>query len=178
VQVRTTRVCAHTTPSQRKAGPWLDGACSACGCRRQTEARRRTSNKGTTTTARQRSARSDDGSGTCKRPARLDGRLSSDGGSARRCGAGQRVTYKQRAHMARSSLGSKAGSTTRRRGLRLTLRSWKRRRRRRGGAEEEDWGLGLLQGKQSSTTPSPAGPAPIPRWRPDHGRLRLGRRRP
>jgi hypothetical protein len=39
-------------------------------------------------------------------------------------------------------------------------------------------GLGLMQGKQSSTTPSPAGPAPIPRWRLDHGRLRLGRRRP
>jgi hypothetical protein len=36
----------------------------------------------------------------------------------------------------------------------------------------------LMQGKQSSTTPSPAGPAPIPRWRLDHGRLRLGRRRP
>jgi hypothetical protein len=26
--------------------------------------------------------------------------------------------------------------------------------------------------------PSPAGPAPVPRWRLDHGRLRLGRRRP
>jgi hypothetical protein len=36
----------------------------------------------------------------------------------------------------------------------------------------------LLQGKQSSTTPSPAGPAPTPRWRLDHGRLQLGRRRP
>jgi hypothetical protein len=36
----------------------------------------------------------------------------------------------------------------------------------------------LMQGKQSSTTSSPAGPAPIPRWRLDHGRLRLGRRRP
>jgi hypothetical protein len=43
--------------------------------------------------------------------------------------------------------------------------------RRRGGAEEEDRGLGLLQEKQSSTTPSPAGPAPTPRWRLDHGRL-------
>jgi hypothetical protein len=65
------------------------------------------------TIARQGSARGDDGSGTYKRPARLDGRLSSDGGSAQRRGAGQRATYKQRAHMARSSLGSKAGSTTR-----------------------------------------------------------------
>jgi hypothetical protein len=36
---------------------------------------------------------------------------------------GQRATYKQRAHKARSCLGSKAGSTTRSRGLRLTLRS-------------------------------------------------------
>jgi hypothetical protein len=32
-------------------------------------------------------------------------------------------------------------------------------------------GLGLLREKQSSTTPSPAGPAPTPRWRLDHGRL-------
>jgi hypothetical protein len=80
--------------------------------------------------------------------------------------------------MARSTLGSKAGSTTRSRGLRLTLRTWTRRRRRRGGVEEEDWGLGLLQEKQRSTTPSPAGPAPIPQWRLDHGRIRLGRRRP
>jgi hypothetical protein len=130
------------------------------------------------TTTSQRSARSDDGSGTCKRPARLDGRLSSDGGSARWHGAGQRATAKQRAHKARPSLGSKVGSTTRSRGLSLTLRSWTLRRRRRGGAEEEDWGLGLLQGKQSNTTPSPAGPAPIPWWRLDHGRLRLGRQRP
>jgi hypothetical protein len=129
-------------------------------------------------TARQRSARGDDSSGTCKRPARLDGRLSSDGGSARRRGAGQRATYKQRAQMARSSLGSKAGSTTRSRGLRLTLRSWTWQRRKCGGAEEEDWGLGLMQGKKSSTMPSPAGPAPIPRWRLDHRRLRLGCRRP
>jgi hypothetical protein len=53
-----------------------------------------------------------------------------------------------------------------------------RRRRRCGGAEEEDWGLGLMQGKQSSMTPSPAGPTPISRWQLDHGRLRLGRRRP
>jgi hypothetical protein len=65
------------------------------------------------TTARQRSTRGDDGSGTCMRPARLDGRLSSDGGSARRRDVGQRATYKQRAHMAQSSLGLKAGSTTR-----------------------------------------------------------------
>jgi hypothetical protein len=26
--VRTTEVCAHTTPDLRKARPWLDGACS------------------------------------------------------------------------------------------------------------------------------------------------------
>jgi hypothetical protein len=65
------------------------------------------------TIARQGSARVAVGSGTCKRPARLDDQLSSDGGSARRCGAGQRSSNKQRAHKARSSLGSKAGSTTR-----------------------------------------------------------------
>jgi hypothetical protein len=92
-------------------------ACSVCGCRRQTGARRHSSKQRNDTTARQGSARGDDSSGTCKRPARLDGRLSSDGGSVWRHGAGQRATYKQRAHMARSSLGSKAGSTTRSRGF-------------------------------------------------------------
>jgi hypothetical protein len=39
-------------------------------------------------------------------------------------------------------------------------------------------GLGLMQGKQSSTMPSPAAPTPIPWWRFDHGWLWLGRRRP
>jgi hypothetical protein len=63
-------------------------ACSACGCRRQTGARRHSSKQRNDTTARQGSARGDDGSVTCKRLARLDGRLSSDGGSARRRGAG------------------------------------------------------------------------------------------
>jgi hypothetical protein len=58
------------------------------------------------------------------------------------------------------------------------LRSWTQQRRRRGGAEEVDWGLGLMQGKQSSTMPSPAAPAPILRWRLDHGWLWLGCRRP
>jgi hypothetical protein len=57
-----------------------------------------------------------------KRPARLDGRLSSDGRSARRRDAGQRSSHNQRAHKARSSLGSTAGSTTRRREF-LTSRS-------------------------------------------------------
>jgi hypothetical protein len=51
-----------------------------------------------------------------KRPARLDDRLSSDGGSARRRDAGQWSSHKQRARKARSSLGSMAGSTTRSRG--------------------------------------------------------------
>jgi hypothetical protein len=172
------RVCAHTTPGQRKARPWLDGGVLSVRVPTANRSSVTHVEQRNDTTARQRSARGDDDSGTCKRPARLDGRLSSDGGSARRRGAGQRATCKQRAHKARSSLGSKAGSTTRSRGLRLTLRSWTRRRRRRGGAEEEDRGLGLLQGKQSSTMPSLEGPAPIPRWRLDHGRLRLGRRHP
>jgi hypothetical protein len=41
-------------------------ACSACGCRRQTGARRHTSKQRNDTIARQRSTRGDDGSGTCK----------------------------------------------------------------------------------------------------------------
>jgi hypothetical protein len=41
-------------------------ACSACGCRQQTEARRHSSKQRIDTTARKGSARGDDGSGTCK----------------------------------------------------------------------------------------------------------------
>jgi hypothetical protein len=126
------------------------------------------------TTAWQWSARGDDGSGTCKRPARLDGRLSSDGRSVRR-----------REHAAGNiQIASSRGSVQPRlegwihnkvEGVEAHLAlldtaakkvRWSRGRRLRG--------LGLMQGKQSSTTPSPACLAPIPRWRLDHGRLQLG----
>jgi hypothetical protein len=111
-EVRTTRVCAHTTPGPKRQGLRSMVVCSACGCRRQ--ARTRRALVGTRSTrCKARSARVAVGSGTCKRLARLDDRLSSDGGSAQRRGAGQRSTNKQRAHKARSSLGSKVGSTTR-----------------------------------------------------------------
>jgi hypothetical protein len=87
-----------------------------------------------------------------------------------------------RAHKAQASLAQRPNATTRGvwRGSPPVQRSngktvakkvrWSRGRRLGG--------LGLMQGKQSSTTPSPAGPAPIPRWRLDHGRLRLGHQRP
>jgi hypothetical protein len=101
-------------------------ACSASGCRRQTGARRHTSNKGTTQLQGNGACAAMTAAAPAKRPARLDGRLSSDGGSARRRGAGQRATQKQRAHMARSSLGSKAGSTTRE-GFSAHLALWTRR---------------------------------------------------
>jgi hypothetical protein len=132
------------SPSGVRASACRTTAAQRCGCRRRAGTRRAHVEPRNDTTARQRSAHGDDGSGTCKRPARLHGRLSSDGGSARRRGAGQRATYKQQAHKARSSLGSKAGSTTRSRGLRLTLCSWTRRRgggvevRRRSGRRAED----------------------------------------
>jgi hypothetical protein len=81
-EVRTTEVCAHTTPGLREARLWLDGACSAVWLPVANRSSATRVEQRNNTTARQRSARGDDGSGTCKRPARLDGRLSSDGGSA------------------------------------------------------------------------------------------------
>jgi hypothetical protein len=129
--------------AQERQGLRSTVACSVCGCRRRAGTRRAL--VGTRSTRCQaRSARVAVSSGTCKRPARLDGRLSSDGGSARRRGAGQQVTPKQRAHKARSSLGSKAGSTTRSRGF-LTSRSWTRRRGSGEGLDEgnaEQWQRG------------------------------------
>jgi hypothetical protein len=110
----TTRVCVHTTPGQIKAGPSLDGGVLSVwvptASRNSACARR---NKGTTPLQGKGAHAATTAAAPVKRPARLDGRLSSDGGSARRRGAGQRSTNKQRAHKARSSLGSKAGSTAR-----------------------------------------------------------------
>jgi hypothetical protein len=83
-EVRTTKVCAHTTPGLRKARPWLDGACSAVWVPATNRSSATHVKQRNDTTARQRSTRGDDDSGTCKRPARLDGRLSGDDGSARR----------------------------------------------------------------------------------------------
>jgi hypothetical protein len=45
-------------------------------------------------------------------------------------------------------------------------------------AEEEDRGPACCRGSRATRRRLPAGPAPIPRWRLDHGWLRLGRRRP
>jgi hypothetical protein len=113
-EVHTTRVCAHPTPGPRKAGPLLDGGVLSVwvptvsrnsACARQ--------NKGTTPLQGKGARAATTAAAPAKRLARLDGRLSSDGGSARRRGGGQQATHKQRAHKARSSLGSKAGSTTR-----------------------------------------------------------------
>jgi hypothetical protein len=111
-------------------------ACSVCGCRRQTGARRHTSNQGTT----QLQGKGARAAMTGAAPAsdRLGSMTGSQAMTSLRGGASrQRETYKQRAHKARSSLGSKAGSTTRSRGLRLTLRSWTRRR---GGGDGFDEG--------------------------------------
>jgi hypothetical protein len=64
--VCTTRVCAHTTPGQRKARPWLDGACSAVWVPAANRSSVTHVEQRNDTTARQGSARGDDGSGTCK----------------------------------------------------------------------------------------------------------------
>jgi hypothetical protein len=95
-------------------------ACSACGCRRQTGARRHTSNKGTTQlygkgarAAMMAAALASDRLGSM-----ADSQATLRGGASR-----QRATNKQRAHKARSSLGSKAGSTTRSRGFRCSPRA-------------------------------------------------------
>jgi hypothetical protein len=137
--VHTTKVCAHPTPGPRKAGPSLDGGVLSVwvptASRNSACARR---NKGTTRLQGKGARAATTAAAPAKRPARLDGRLSSDGGSARRRGAGQRATLKQRAHKARSSLGSKAGSTTKSRGF-LTSRSG------HGGDEQRN---GLEQRKQ------------------------------
>jgi hypothetical protein len=61
-----TRVCAHTTPGQRKAGPWLDGACSAVWVPAANRSSATHVEQRNDSTARQRRARGDDGSGTCK----------------------------------------------------------------------------------------------------------------
>jgi hypothetical protein len=57
-------------------------ACSACGCRWQTGARRHSSNQGTTQLQGKRARAVTTAAAPAKRPARLDGWLSSDDGSA------------------------------------------------------------------------------------------------
>jgi hypothetical protein len=82
--MRMTRVCAHTTPGQRKARPWLDGGVLSLWVPAANRSSATHVEQRNDTIAWKRSAHGDDDSGTCKRLARLDGRLSSDGGSARR----------------------------------------------------------------------------------------------
>jgi hypothetical protein len=83
-EVRTTRVCAHTTPGPRKAGPSLDGGVFSVwvptASRNSACARR---NKGTTPLQGKGARAATTAAAPAKRPARLDDRLSSDGGSAR-----------------------------------------------------------------------------------------------
>jgi hypothetical protein len=61
-----TRVCAHTTPGQRKARPWLDGGMLGLWVPAANRSSATHAEQRNDTTARQRSARGDDGSGTCK----------------------------------------------------------------------------------------------------------------
>jgi hypothetical protein len=80
----TTRVCARTTPGQIKAGPSLDGGMLSVwvptASRNSVCARR---NKCTTRLQGKGARAATTAAAPAKRPARLDGRLSSDGGSAR-----------------------------------------------------------------------------------------------
>jgi hypothetical protein len=127
-----------------------------------------------------------EGSGTCKDNGH--GSMASSQTTAGHTAArrGQETTAgtqgPTRAHKAPASLARRPNATTR--------GGWRgsppiQRSSGKTAAKKVRWSrgrrlgrLGLMQGKQSSTTPSPAGPAPIPWWRLDHGRLRLGRRRP
>jgi hypothetical protein len=133
----TTRVCAHTTPGQIKAGPSLDGgvlsvwvstASRNSACARRDKARHDCKARERARRRRQWHLQSD----------RLGSMTGSQATVGLRGGASwQRATLKQRAHKARSSLGSKVGSTTRSGGF-LTSRSWTRRRRRRGEEQQND----------------------------------------
>jgi hypothetical protein len=219
--MHTTRVCAHTTPSQRKARPWLDGGVLSVRvpaanrssaslvetkdrhhCKARERARRRRqrhlqsdrlgSMAGSQATAGLRgNAVRDSGPGTYNELTRL-GPASTrrpgphhreEGGVAHLC-SGRDDEVVERVAWNGLEQGKQSDAVHGfHNDIFLVQQPWllgvpARRRRRCGGAEEEDWGLGLMQGKQSSTTPSPAGPAPIPRWRLDHGWLRLGHRRP
>jgi hypothetical protein len=83
-EVHTTKVCAHPTPGPRKAGPSLDGGVLSVwvptASRNSACARR---NKGTTRLQGKGARAATTAAAPAKRPARLDDRLSSDGGSAR-----------------------------------------------------------------------------------------------
>jgi hypothetical protein len=93
-EVHTTKVCAHPTPGPRKAGPSLDGGVLSVGVPTASQnsacARR---DKGTTQLQSKGARAATTAAAPANRPARLDDRLSSDGGSARRRGAGQRSSH-------------------------------------------------------------------------------------
>jgi hypothetical protein len=169
-EVHTTKVCAHPTPGPRKAGPSLDGGVLSVwvptASRNSACARR---NKDTTPLQGKGARAATTAAAPAKRPARLEDRLSSDGGSARRRGAGQRSSH------INSELTRLGPSSARRPGPQQGRGGFSPRVPGHGGeaavtSSGRRPGLGLLQEKQSSTTPSPAGPAPTPRWRLDHGR--------
>jgi hypothetical protein len=168
--VHTTKVCAHPTPGPRKAGPSLDdGVFSvwvSTASRNSACARR---GKGTT----QMQGKGARAATTAAAPA--NDRLGSMAGSQATAGLRGGAMRDSGLHT-NSELTRLGPASARRPGPHqgeggFSPRVLNTTARRRGGAEEEDRGLGLLQEKQSSTTPSPAGPAPTPRWRLDHGRL-------
>jgi hypothetical protein len=83
-EVHTTKVCAHPTPGPRKAGPSLDGGVLSVWvstANRNSACARR--NRGSTQLQGKGARAAKTAAAPAKRPARLDDRLSSDGGSAR-----------------------------------------------------------------------------------------------
>jgi hypothetical protein len=161
--VRMTRVCAHMTPGQRKAGPWLDGGVLSVWVPVANQSSATHVEQWNDTTARQRSARGDDGSGTCKRPARLDGQLSSVGGSAwwREQAAGNTPSASSHGSVQPRLEGwvhNKGGLQCSPRALDATTRWWNEQR---GMA----WSRGSRAARSmGSTTTSPLCNSPAP-WR-------------
>jgi hypothetical protein len=168
---------AHTTPGQRTAEPSLDGGVLSVwvptASRNSVCARR---NKGTTPLQGKGARAATTAAAPAKRPARLDGRLSSDGGSARRRGAGQRSTTNSERIRLGPALVRRPGPQQGRGGFSPRVPGHDGeaavKQRKKTGAR-----LDAGETEQHDAA-RPAGPAPISRWRLDHGRLRLGRRRP
>jgi hypothetical protein len=138
-EVNTTKVCAHPTPGPRKAGPSLDGGVLSVwvptaswnsACARQ--------NKGTTPLQGKGAHEATTAAAPAKRSARLDDRLSSDGGSAQ----WREWDSRQHSNIELTRLGP---ASARRPGPHqgeggFSPRILDTAARRRGGAEEEDRG--------------------------------------
>jgi hypothetical protein len=157
---------AHTTPGQRTAEPSLDGGVLSVwvptASRNSVCARR---NKGTTPLQGKGARAATTAAAPAKRPARLDGRLSSDGGSARRRGAGQWSTTNSECIRLGPALARRPGPQQGRGGFSPRVPGHDGeaavKQRKKTGAR-----LDVGETEQHDAA-CPAGPAP--RWQLDHG---------